>query len=271
MFEAALLVLLASGLWVMARRWQAQNQRKLIPLEDTRRPLSIIAHAGLYSITLPGETVLLKAFRDLHLVEGGLAIHDNDNEQIHLVDFAHIQWVSAITLPQGGIAAITIHLEHNRRWYLLNLHMPEANMGILIAILRRVINTSRLNIGGRPTQPIGPIAAKVAEDTLEGKVSIGADVNLYLLPHILIVLQGEIVQAKLDTSSIRRVLSVERNSGKLDSLLHPNIPDGVVRLYSLYETAAFALPQYQELAEEISYLSRCPIEFITQEDKTGKM
>ena len=119
--------------------------------------------------------------------------------------------------------------------------------------------------------PIGPIAAKVAEDTLQGKISFGADISLYLLPHILIVLQGDIVRAKLDTSSIRRVLSVERISGKLDNLLHPNTPDGIVRLYSLYETVAFALPQYQELAQEISYLSRCPIEFITQEDKTRKM
>ena len=94
---------------------------------------------------------------------------------------------------------------------------------------------------------------------------------LYLLPHILVVLQGDVVQAKLDMSSIRRVLSVERLNNRFDQLLKPSSPDGVIRLYSLYETVAFALPQYRELAEEIAYLSRCPIEFITQEDKTGKI
>jgi hypothetical protein len=273
MFEVALIVLLASGLLVMARRWQNQKPRQLIPLEEgsERRSLSVIAYAGLYTITQPGEIIPLTAFRDLHLIEGGLVLQDNHNQQLHGVDFAHIQWVSAVTFPQDGIAEITIHLEANYRWHVLNLHMPEVDMGILVGLLRQVISASRLNIGRRFTAPIGPIMAKVAEDTLQGKVSLGSEVGLYLLPHILIILQGNIVQAKLDTSSIRRVLSVERVSGKLDSLLHPNTPDGIVRLYSLYESVAFALPQYQELAEEISYLSRCPVEFITQIDKTGKM
>lgn len=271
MFEAALIVLLASGLFAVARRWQRQKPRKLIPLEDSnRRPLSMIAHAGLYTITQPGATISLNAFRDLHLLEGGLKLYDNRNQQIHMVDFSHIQWVSTITFPQDDIAAMTIHLEINRHWRLLSLHMPESDMGILVGLLRQMLSASRLNIGARPVSPIGPIAAKVAEDTLQGKVSLGADISLYLLPHILIVLQDDIVQAKLDTSSVRRVLAVERISGKLDSLLHPN-PDGIVRLYSLHETVAFALPQYQELAQEISYLSRCPVEFITQEDKTRKI
>lgn len=271
MFEAAIIVLLASGLWVMARRWQGQKPQKLIPLDDDRRTLSVLAHAGLYSITMPRDSVDFKAFRDLHLVEGGFAFHDNQSNQIQFLDFAHIQWVSAVTFPQEGIANITIHMEIKRRWYVLNFRMPQSNMVILVKILRQVVSSSRLNIDGRPTSAIGPIAAKVAEDTLQGKVNLGVDVDLYLLPHMLIILQGDIVQAKLDTSSIRRVLSVERISSKLDSLLHPNTPDGIVRLYSLYETAAFALPQYQEFAQEISYLSRCPIEFITQEDKTGKL
>ncbi|MEO1647044.1 MAG: hypothetical protein AAFR67_17795 [Chloroflexota bacterium] len=127
-----------------------------------------------------------------------------------------------------------------------------------------------MNIGRPPATPIGPLAAHIAEDTLQGESNLGAEVSLYLLPHMLIVLQGDKVSAKLDTSSIRRVLSVERITGKLDSLLHRTTPEGVIRLYSLYETVAFALPQYRELAEEISYLSRCPVEFITQEDKSRK-
>lgn len=271
MIEATLLVIIASGLWMVANQIRKTHAPALLQSEtDERRALSRIAEGGLYRLAAPSETLRFSAFNGLHLIEGGLAWQDNTTAQHHIIDFATVQWVSAVTLPQDGIAALSIHVEVKGHWRILTLQMPEAEMASLVKVLRHTINQSRMNIGHPPANPIGPLAAHIAEDTLQGESNLGAEVSLYLLPHMLIVLQGDRVSAKLDTSSIRRVLSVERVSGKLDALLNRPTPEGVIRLYSLYETVAFALPQYQELAEEIGYLSRCPVEFITQEDKSNK-
>ena len=271
MVEATILVIIASGLWVMASQMRKSNQMILpAPQDDNRRALTRIVEGGLYRLSAPGETLRFSAFTALHLVEGGIGWQDTQTTQHHIVDFATMQWVSAVTMTPEKIASLSIHIEVKGHWRILTLQMPEAEMATLVKVLRRAINQSRMNIGRPPATPIGPLAAHVAEDTLQGKSNLGAEVSLYLLPHMLVVLQGDYVRAKLDTSSIRRVLSVERITGKLDSLLHRTTPEGVIRLYSLYETVAFALPQYRELAEEISYLSRCPVEFITQEDKSSK-
>ncbi|GAB5494025.1 MAG: hypothetical protein Phog2KO_42400 [Phototrophicaceae bacterium] len=272
MVEMAIFALIASGLWVVAKQI---NQGKHPPLLDNsqleRRSLSLIAEGGLYRISTPTESANLRAFDHLQLIEGGLKLYDNASQQASIIDFATIQWVSAVTLPQADIAEITIHIEAQSRWHILSLQMPFSDMSTLVKILRQSVLASRLNIGRQPATPIGPLSAHVSEDTLQGESNLGAEISLYLLPHLLLVLQGDKVQAKLDTSSIRRVLSVERISNRLDNILKPNTPEGVIRLYSLYETVSFALPQFRELAEEIAYLSHCPVEFITQEDKSGKM
>lgn len=272
MLEVALFAILASGLWVVTRQFTHRKYPVLLLDEtDDRRALSKIAEGGLYQITAPFDTDNLREFRSLQLIEGGLRLQDNGTKAQHIIDFATIQWVSAVTTGQEGIATLSMHLEINRHWRIVSLQMPEADMIVLVNVLRQAINDSRLNIGRPPSNPIGPLPAYIAEDTLQGVSNIGAEVSLYLLPHMLIVLQGDVVQAKLDTSSVRRVLAVERVSNRIDQILKPSTPDGVIRLYSLYETVAFALPQYRELADEISYLSRCPVEFITQDDKSGKV
>ena len=270
MIEAAILVIIAGGLWVVASQFKKHQHQLPLLSNEKRISLSTIAEGGLYQLASPSESIPMRAFRSLHLIEGGLRLQDNLTQQSHVIDFATIQWVSAVTFAQEGIASIAIHIEAQKHWRILSLQIPEADMAVLVKVLRQLISSSRLNIGRPPANPIGPLLARVTEDTLQGESNLGAEVALYLLPHMLIVLQGDIVQAKLDTSSIRRVLSVERLNGRLDALLHPGVPEGVIRLYSLHETVAFALPQFRELAEEISYLSRCPVEFITQEDKTGK-
>ncbi len=271
MLEAALVIILATGsLWALAQ-WQHRHQQRNASPEPTDDPqilVSTIAEGGLYGWGKPGEQPTLQAFQDMHLVPGGFALRSSRNLAQHLVLFAEIQWVSHIDLQPEGIASVTLHLERGGRWHLLRLQIVEAHMALLANVLRKAVSGSRLNLGNLRATPIGPVAARVVEENLQGETALGAEVGLYLLPHLLVVLRGDTVQAKLDTSSIRRVLAVERSNGALDSLLKP--PDGTVRLYSLRETASFALPQYQELAEEIGYLARCPVEFITQEDKLRK-
>jgi hypothetical protein len=213
----------------------------------------------------------MMAFADLHLIHGGIALRHTESNSEQLFYFTHVQWVSAVTLTESGAARITLHMEAERRWRILTLQMPETEMGLLAKVLRRRIPSNRCNIGRSVTLPIGPVPARIAGETLQGDMKLGARVTLYLLPHILVVLDGDLVQAKLDTSSIRRVLAVQKVTNPIDNIINLGMPDGVVRLYSFYENVAFALPQYRELAEEISYLSHCPVEFVYRDDKTRKI
>lgn len=273
MFEAALLILVATGsLWLLSQRLKSDPSQS-VPVDTEEwdeNILSPIAGGGLYSITQAGESVAYSAFSDLQLAHEGLTLRDNDDGQSRLFRFALIQWVSAVTVADDGTAQIVIHVESSQQWRLLHLRLAQSDMVFLTKVLQRVVPVARLNIGRPAAKPIGLILARMVDESLQGEITLGQAVGLYLLPHMLIVLHGDTVQAKLDTSSFRRVLAVERVSGKLDNILHPNTPDGIVRIYSLYETAAFALPQYRQLAEELSYLSRCPVEFIVQGDKTHK-
>jgi len=268
MLEATLIILLATGsLWALVR-WQHQRHEINESADYPLSPVSTITEGGLFGWSKPGERVALQAFQDLHLIPGGFALRSSRTLVQQVVYFAEIQWVSHIDLQPEGIASVSIHIEQSGRWHILQLQMVEAHMALFAKVLRQAVSGARLNLGNLHAIPIGPVAARVVEENLQGDTSLGAEVGLYLLPHLLVVLRGDTVQAKLDMSSIRRVLSVERINGTFDSLLKP--PEGIVRLYSLRETASFALPQYQELAEEIGYLAHCPVEFIMQEDKLRK-
>jgi hypothetical protein len=273
MLEAALLILVATGgLWMLSQHLNTRSDNSK-PLEIETldaKTLSPIAGGGLYCITKAGEHPTYSAFSDLQLAHGGFTLCDSRDGQVWFINFAYIQWVSAVILADDGTAQIVIHIETNQQWRLLHLRLAQTDMMLLTKVLRRVLPSARLNLDMPVTKPIGPIPARAVDENLQGEITLGQEIKLYILPHMLIVLHDDTVQAKLDMSSFRRVLSIERISRKFDSVLNPNTPEGMVRIHSLYETAAFALPQYRQLAEELSYLSRCPLEFIVQEDKTHK-
>lgn len=275
MVEVALLFIVATGglVWA-AHRWQQQQNRAIeFELEATRRParvVSTIADGGLYHLGKPGDIIQIAPFRDLHLTANGMALTDNVTQNVHTFDLMTIQWVSAIELSPERVASIAIHLEQRGRWWILTLQLPEADMALLARVLRRFVASNRMNIGNRPIAPIGPIDARLVDENLQGETALGAGVQLYLLPPILVVLREGRVQARLDTSSIRRILAVERINNRLDSFLSGQQSDGIIRLYSMHESVAFALTQYRELAEAISQITRSPVEFITQMDKAQK-
>ena len=271
MLETFIIALVITGGAVaFANQWQRKQPTTQIELAQQPHVLSAIAQGGLYSFSKPSEKPQVTSFSNLHLAHEGMVWRDNRAGTQHIVDFRYIQWVSAVDFQEEGIAKLEIHLDIGGHWRILSLQLPASDMGMLVKILKRVLPAHLTNLGQAPAKPIGPLSAKLTEDTLQGETSLGAEVSLYLLPHLLIVLADDTVQAKLDMSSVRRVLAVERITGAFDNILSKQ-PDGVIRLYSMYETASFALPQYRELAQEISYLSRCPVEFITQDEKTGKM
>lgn len=276
----ALAALATGGLIALARtRWQQRHFRNPTPqaqreaLEGTlsRKPYVTIAQAGVYQFGTPNYGGKTQSFSRLALEYGDLVLQDAKSRNLLYFPLMAIQWVSALSLEPGDVSAMTLHFERGGVWHVLTLHLTQMEMGVLSQILRRAIHPSRRNIGNAPQNPIGPIEAYYTEQTLQGETMLGDAVSLYLLPHLLVVLKGDHVEAKLDLSSIRRVLAVERSIGVLDNVFKRNVPEGMVRLYSMSETAAFALMQFHELADEISTLSRCPVEHVYREDKASKV
>ena len=136
MIEAALFVIIASGLWVVANQFTHRKHPTLpIPEDHDRRSISVVAEGGLYHLAPPTDAPIQRAFRDLHLIEGGLRLQDNHTQQIHIINFATIQWVSAITFTDTGIATISLHLEINRQWRILTFQIPESDMIGLVQVL----------------------------------------------------------------------------------------------------------------------------------------
>lgn len=272
----ALATLATGGLLVLMRqRWLARSFRQPSPHTDSQPPEihgvpAVIAQGGLYAFGIPRRPGQPRSLAELQLEYEDLVLRDAATQQVYYFPLMAIQWVSAIEQSDDGIAGITLHLERGGIWHLLTLRLPQMEMGILANVLRQAVNPARRNLGNPLAPPIGPITAFVAGQTLQGETILGEEVGLYILPSLLIVLHGDRVHAKLDLSSIRRVLAVERTPRGLDAVLRSNAPEGIVRLYSLSETVAFALPQFRELADEIGSLARCPVEHIYREDKVKK-
>lgn len=227
---------------------------------------SLLSYGGMMALSRPGEPIRLTAYRDLQIVPSGFVLFDHQSGQKFGLNFAEIQWVSAITSVNEGISTLHIHAEIDQHWLILTLQMSSAEMLMLAKLLQKTISSARSNIGLSDAQP-QIISARLADETLQGDLALGAEVQLFVLPHLLVILQKDRVQAKLDMSSVRRVLAVERLSHRLETILPSTKPEGLVRLYSLYDSVTFALSAYRALAQEIGFLARCPVDYVMQEDK----
>lgn len=267
-------VLAAGGVAAaMSQQWRHHRQPSpsgTLPATATENGGYLLATGGRYRTGTPGSTARLQTLDHLEAVGHGLLVYPSGDKPL-TIRFQQIQWVSTVNIVDEKYVAIIIHFEQQKRWWMLELQLDQTEMMVLINVMRRSIPLSRLNLGNLPHPPVGPVAARIARENWQGSITAGAEVTLYLLPNLLVILSGDHVHARLATGSIRRVLSVERESGKLDNLLQWNSNEGLIRLYSLHETAAFLLPHYRELAEEIALAAHCPLEHITREDKTNKV
>lgn len=275
----ALATLATGGLIALARtHWQQRHFQKstprLLPADNhsmNAKPFGTIAQAGVYSFGTPNQPGESRGFAQLHLEYGDLVLQDARSQRVLYFPLMAIQWVSDISLEPGEVSVMTLHIERDHHWHLLTLHLPQMEMRNLVRVLRQAVHSGRINVGNLTYKPIGPLPAYSAHQSLQGDTVINQPVELYLLPHLLVVLKDGRVQAKLDISSVRRVLAVERVSGVLDSVLKPGTPEGIVHLYSMNETVSFALVPFRDFADEIGALSRCPVEHVYHEDKANKV
>lgn len=258
LFEILLALAVGGGLLVYFQR-----------TARSRASPETIMSGGSFTCGAPGRPGVVRPFHDMTLYPSGFMLRDIAGNTLLTVQLADIQWVSAVRLTDG-MAGLTLHLEVARRWQLVTLEMAQPDMALLARMLRRRLPPERHQPDGQPVELVGPVTARLVQETLHGDVMPDAEVSLYLVPPLLVVLRDDLIVARLDTRSIRRILAVERSSGRMEALLKRSSPDGLIRLYSLYETAVFALPQYRELAEEIAFVAGCSVEYISRDEKARK-
>ncbi|MGB1288436.1 MAG: hypothetical protein ACPG7F_18020 [Aggregatilineales bacterium] len=248
--------------------------RKLVQHSgQNNRPLTGITQRkdkGLYALSSPGKPVKLQTLTGIHTQSNLLMIQPQQAASLHITPQS-IQWVSNVQAEDTGISSVTLHLEEEQQWHLLTLHLYRTEMLVLINWLKRHVAVHRIQSGQSPEKTPELIAARIVEEDWQGGIKAGGEVLLYLIPPLLVVLRGNTVQAKLATGSIRRVLAVERGGSTFDALWQRNSHEGLVRLHSLRETAAFLCNRHLYLAEEIASAAQCPLEVIERDDKRRKV
>lgn len=269
----ALTTAIGGCLITLGHQWRMQHQIDPLstPFEDDLQetPISISA-GGQYQFGSLQYLNTKQPFIRLLTYQQGLTLWDAAAEKTRFIPYTQIQWVSHIQSHHGQHDSVMLHVESQNRWIVLRLWLEHADMMRLTQILRKKLPLEARNFDGKPQQPIGPIAANIAGQTLQGETRIGDAVSLYLLPHMIVILKQNQVLGKLYLQRIKRVLAVERLMNRLDTFWNKQKASGFIRLHSMYETVAFLLPQYRELAEEISFLSQCSMEIVTRADKQHK-
>lgn len=270
MLELSIVGALAvAAMETMRQHWQQQQARthlaRATRLRTSALPAYPIAATGSFRVGTPTEPGLTTRFRGLRALPGGLAFNEVMTGRDYLLAFADMRWFGDVRALGQGHYSVSLHMEVAGRWQILMFHLAQADLVLLRSILKQKLPGDYMHVDYHPVQPL---PARIAGQNLQGDTFLEEAVSLYVLPHLLVVMRGERVLAKLSTRSIRRVLAIERMGNQLGRMLLQ--APGVVRLHSMYETVAFALAKYRELADELAHLAHCPIEYVSREDKRSK-
>lgn len=250
--------------WARAQQVRGLHHVALQPTVPVTQTVTL-SSGGLYRLSTPEQLSARQAFADLAITPADLMLTNAHDRRALYFPLSAIQWLSAPQSQAEGISILHLHLEVDERWLILSLTLPQAEMTTLLRILRWRLPHSHLP----SDQPVGPVAARLVYQDWQGVTELGPAVGLYLLPHLLVVLKEGRVQAKLSLASVRRVLAVERQPGRLEQWWG-GLPDGLVNLYSMSETAVFALSDHESFAGTLAGLAGCTLEVVQRDDKAAK-
>lgn len=249
MFELSLLVVSALGIaW-----WRARRQG-FLPSLPHLATLGRLAQGGQYQWDKPQERTPSQAISALHVIEGGLSLLGADGRVMEWL-FSDVQYVGEVVFTAPHTAQTRLYIEHAGVWRVLTLSLVRGEMGALLRLLRRHLPPQRLGMA-RPFAPMR-FRARLASQALDGQVTLGAEVGLYLLPHLLAVLRDDETHAKIALEGLRRVVALERDGGR----------EGMVCLYGATQTAFFVLAQHETLAHALSEVAHCALEVVARNDK----
>lgn len=155
----------------------------------------------------------------------------------------------------GEAVQLTLYLERQSAWGVLTVIVSPADALSLLRVIRR----ARPEGVPLAAADVGIYAAQLADQTLHGSLTTGAEVALYVLGRSLVVVQGETVLAQVSIGGIRRVIATQISANK-----------GLVRLYSATETTLFVCLNYSALACHLADHAGCPLDMVTVSDRKTK-
>jgi hypothetical protein len=153
-----------------------------------------------------------------------------------------------------GQSEIWLHVEQAGHWFLLRLRLPKSHMQTLVRTLKEVVPEDLVTAyrRRRPYVHYGPTAAQPATQDMQGAWTLGALVDLYLMPLALLILEGPTVQRTIPLDQVQRVAAIKR-------LDQPGAA-GLVRFEASGEPLAFALAQHEAFAQALAEAARRTLE-----------
>jgi hypothetical protein len=234
---------LISGAWLWHRQHKAARRGSL-PLPANYIP---VIYGGGFRWGR-GQRESLDA---LCLIDGGLALVGM--ETVLELSFSELRGVFRCDAAHS--IQFDLFLEREGRWGRLSVFLRLADAPALVKLLRRA----------RPDLSIGDLSevavytAQLANQTLHGELTLGAEVLIHLVGRLVIITQNDVILAKLTMGGIRRVIATEQASGR-----------GLVRLYSATETTLFFSDQYLALAQHLADQARAPLDVVALSERKNK-
>lgn len=247
-----ILLIVLSAAVGMSLAWRGRNQPKA-GLELPRSlPTSFvpIVQSGAFRWGRAGS---LEVFDKLYVTDQGLAVVTTD--RMLEIAFSEIRAVLTSDPTADGLVAMETHVERDNRWGMLVLFLKALDAQALAKLCKR----ARPDLTFYDHAESGWYTVQLAQQTLEGELTLGADVTLCLVGRTIVVLQGDAVLAKLAASGVRRVIATEQTSTR-----------GLIRLFSATETTLFAADDYISLATHLADQAHSPLDIVTVAERKSK-
>jgi hypothetical protein len=167
---------------------------------------------------------------------------------------ADLRWFGRPHKYTSGDNEIWLHFERGNEWWLLKIRLGRESMRLFVRALKAAATPELVTAyrRRRPYVHAGPLVTHPAEQDLQGAWHLQDTVVLYLMPRVLVVMQG--------THVLRTILlEAMQGIGALRRLDNPRAA-GLVRFRAEDEDSAFALRDYEGFAESLAQAARLTLE-----------
>ncbi len=251
--------LVIGGVIVSARDTRrARNSRVVLRHLETLDPVPV----SIYTSSSRLQVVEINAGRTrlrplvIALTPLQIALYPVDQQDAPPVVFPleGLRWFGRPKKYSYGQNEIWLHVEQGEHWFLLRLTLPKSYMQLLVRTLKEVVPPEHVTAyrRRRPYVHYGPTAARSATQDLQGAWTLGAPVDLYLMPAALLILEGPTVRRQIPLDQVQRVAAIKR-------LDQPGAA-GLIRFEVSGEPLAFALDRHEALAQALAEAARRTLE-----------
>jgi hypothetical protein len=181
------------------------------------------------------------------------------------VSAENLRWFGRPQKYTSGDNDIWLHVEKDGVWTLLKLRLPHGAMQDFVRALK-TITTPELVTAYRRRRPYihaGPETAQPASQDIHGAWTLDEPVELYLMPHFLVIQRAGNVLRKLALEGIQEI-------GALHRLDAPG-SQGLVRFRAEEETFAFTMPGHEKFAGLLAEAAKRTLEAPLERKQKNKL